>query len=130
VVRVRSLQGMRLHVETPTGNLFIDRRDDGTEELRPVDLLVASLGGCMLGTMLEVAKARGIDPGAVSIDLEPKLASRPLRVESIDISLCIPPDVDEKTADELLRIAKHCKIHNTLQRPPSTEVTLRRIAAV
>lgn len=122
MIRVSRVSGMRLQVQTPSGTFYIDRTDDGVEELRPTDLLMGSLGGCMAGTLLTLAKLQNWEVGPVNVELEPVIAHRPERVESVAIKVRFSADLDQATADHLMRAAKHCKIHNTLKSVPQIEV--------
>lgn len=129
MVTITRVSGMRLRVETPSGVFFIDRGDDGSEELRPTDLFLGSLGGCMLGTLLTLASMKGTEVGPLGIDLEPVIAHRPERIESISVTLHVSPDLGDQAAGELFRAAKHCKIHNTINRTPAISVSLAHDAA-
>ncbi|HVA31568.1 MAG TPA: OsmC family protein [Gaiellaceae bacterium] len=95
-------------------------RGEGT--LRSVELLLAALGSCMLGTMLVFADNVGISLAGVSLELTPTLAGGPERVSRIDMTMRIDGDVEPKRLASLRRVAEHCKVHSTLEHGP--ELTL------
>jgi putative redox protein len=95
-------------------------RADGT--FRSVELLLAALGSCMLGTMLVFADNVGVSLEGVSLELTPTLAAGPERVARIDMTMRIDGDVEPKRLASLRRVAEHCKVHSTLERVP--EMTL------
>jgi len=93
--------------------------DDG---LRSVELLLAALGSCMLGTMLVFAENAGVPVEGVRLELTPTLADGPERVSRIDMTLRITGDVEPRRLASLRRVAEHCKVHSTLAHGP--ELTL------
>jgi uncharacterized OsmC-like protein len=95
-------------------------RADGT--FRSVELLLAALGSCMLGTMLVFADNVGVSLEGVSLELTPTLAAGPERVARIDMTMRIDGDVEPMRLASLLRVAEHCKVHATLEGVP--EMTL------
>jgi putative redox protein len=99
----------------------VGRQADGA--MHSVELLLAALGSCMLGTMLAFADNVGVPVDGVRIELIPTMAERPERVARIDMRLRIEGDVDPKRLASLQRVAEHCKVHSTLEHLP--ELTLR-----
>lgn len=119
VVVERGLDGA-LEARARDVTLRVGRQaDDG---LRSVELLLAALGSCMLGTMLAFAENVGVELDGVRLELTPTLAERPERVERIEMRLRIEGDVEPKRLASLRRVAEHCKVHNTLEHRP--ELTL------
>lgn len=96
--------------------ISVGRLGDG---FRSVELLLAALGSCMLGTMLAFAENSGIDLDGVRLELEPTLAKSPERVEEIRMTMRIEGDVEPRRLESLRRVAEHCKVHSTLERNPS-----------
>ncbi|MHB8470719.1 MAG: OsmC family protein [Gaiellaceae bacterium] len=90
--------------------------------LRSVELLLAALGSCMLGTMLVFAENIGVPVDGVRLELTPTLADGPERVARIDMRLRISGEIEPKRLASLRRVAEHCKVHSTLERGP--ELTL------
>jgi uncharacterized OsmC-like protein len=101
-------------------------RSDGA--LRSVELLLAALGSCMLGTMLAYAETTGLELDGASVELQSTLAERPERVESIVATLRIERDLPERRLAALRRAAERCKVHATLAHGPELELVLDHVA--
>jgi len=96
--------------------LRVGRASDDT--FRSVELLLAALGSCMLGTMLAYAETAALELDAVSVELSPRLGGSPERVERIEATLRIEGDVPERRRAALRRAARQCKVHATLEHAP------------
>jgi len=96
--------------------LVVGRAGDG---MRSVELLLAALGSCMLGTMMVFAENTGIAFDGVRLELEPVLASSPERVAEIRMTMRIDGDIEPKRLASLQRVAEHCKVHSTLEGGPA-----------
>lgn len=101
--------------------ISVGRVGDG---FRSVELLLAALGSCMLGTMLVFAENSGIDLDGVRLELEPTLAKSPERVEEIRMTMRIEGNVEPRRLESLRRVAEHCKVHSTLERNPSLQLVV------
>jgi uncharacterized OsmC-like protein len=115
--------------------VVVERLEDGTLEarardvvvsvgragggLRSVELLLAALGTCMLGTMLVFAENVGVELDGVRLELEPVLASAPERVAEVRMTMRIDGEIEPKRLASLRRVAEHCKVHSTLEHGPS-----------
>lgn len=97
------------------------KADDG---LRSVELLLTALGTCMLGTMLAFAENVGIPVEGVRLELTPTFAEGPERVSRIDMRLRVDGEIEPKRLASLERVARHCKVHSTLDRRPELTLTL------
>jgi uncharacterized OsmC-like protein len=106
--------------------------DVGRGEGRPtsVELLLAGLGSCMLGTMLAFAHNSGIPVEGVRLELEPVIAPLPERVARIAMRMTIEGPVTERQLASLRRVAEHCKVHNTLERSPELELSIAAAQSV
>jgi uncharacterized OsmC-like protein len=110
--------------------VVVERRRDGVLEagargvtmevgrtgggFRSVELLLAALGSCMLGTLLAVAENSGIAVDGVSLELEPVSAGRPERVDQVRMRLTME-GIEPRRAAALRRAAERCKVHSTLE---------------
>ena len=92
--------------------------------LQSVELLLAALGSCMLGTMLVFAENVGVSLDGVRIELTPTLVDGPERVGRIDMRLLIEGDVEPRRLASLRRVAEHCKVHSTLEHLPELRLTV------
>lgn len=129
-VQIRQIDGGKLSVTADGMELIIDRDHPslGKQGFRPVELFLGALGGCMAGTLISFAENQGQIVNGIKVDLTAGLATKPERVESIDILLSFPPNLDQSAIDQLMRVAQHCKIHNTLHQEPHISVVATQSA--
>jgi putative redox protein len=125
-VTVTQMESGRLEIDAGGCRLVVDRDGPGGEKqgFRPVELLLAALGACTAGTTISFAEGQGMNLSGVRVELDCELSSRPERISNITMKVEIPGDLDSATRDQLFRVAKHCKIHNTLHREPEVNVKL------
>ena len=120
-VEVTRLEGKRLSVTGTDGRLNIDdlSPDGGPGDgWRPTELVLAALGGCMVGTMLSFAVDQKIPVGDVRMVLEDEVAGPPKRIGVITMTMFITGDVSPRQIESLKRVASKCKIGNTLADSP------------
>lgn len=128
-VEVSRLSGKRLEVTGADGRMIIDdlSADGGPGDgWRPTELVLAALGGCMVGTMLSFAADQGIAVGDVRMVLEDEVASPPKRIGRINMTMFVGGDVTDRQLESLKRVASKCKIGNTLADSPDLTFDLRR----
>ena len=113
---VERVEGGALEARSRDVTLRVGRASEDT--FRSVELLLAALGSCMLGTMLVFAENTGVPVEGVRLELTPTLADGPERVSRIDMSLRITGDVEPRRLASLRRVAEHCKVHATLAHGP------------
>jgi putative redox protein len=113
-----------LEAQTRDVRLRVGRKaDDGFQS---VELLLAALGSCMLGTMLAFAENVGVSLDGVRLELTPTtVVDGRERVSRIDMRLCIDGDVEPQRLASLRRVAEHCKVHSTLEQGPELALTLQ-----
>ncbi len=127
-VNIEQLENQRLEVTARDSTLIVDLpSDQGGAEGAFVsgELFLASLGACMLGTLIQAADFQGVKVEGVSIELEAETTTRPQRMDTINVTLQLPADVPEAKLSMLVRSASKCKIHNTLAQPPAVQITAR-----
>ena len=120
-VEVTRLEGKRLSVTGTDGRLIVDdlSPDGGPGDgWRPTELVLAALGGCMVGTMLSFAADQEIPVGDVRMVLEDEVAGPPKRIGVIAMTMFIAGDVSPRQLESLKRVASKCKIGNTLADSP------------
>lgn len=93
-----------------------------------VDLLLAGLGSCMVGTMLSAAEEASIPVGNVRVELRPIISFGPERVSKIKMKMLVDGDLTDAQIDELKTAAESCKVHNSLHTGILTELDLSRSA--
>lgn len=78
----------------------------------------------MMGNVLEFCQNMEIPIERLSIRMEGVRDVNPSRVSEINAFIDLDGDVPEERRGTLLRVAKGCRIHNTLTRPPKIDVNL------
>lgn len=111
-------RGHRLTVDQPVAD---GGADTGPT---PVELLVASLAGCVAHYAGRHLDRHGIPRAGLRVTADYTVATdRPVRVASVALRLTVP-DLPPERADALFAVARHCTVHNTLTRAPEVTITL------
>ena len=90
----------------------------------PSELLAGSLGVCVAMMVQLYCDRHGYNDGEVSATLTYELAENPTRLGAVTIDLEIPRDVPEDRRDAIIRVAKTCPIHATLEQPPEIDLEI------
>ncbi len=80
----------------------------------PTDLVVTSLGSCMLTVMGIVAKRDGIKFEGVSFRAEKHMSESPRRIGRIIIEIYMPTGLTDDQKKKLERTAHTCPVHQSL----------------
>lgn len=88
------------------------------EGFRPTELLLLALGSCMMGTLWTFAENQKIPVQGIHLELASEELPHPERVGRIEVKMEVKGKISLKERASLMRVAQHCKIHNTLKRPP------------
>jgi putative redox protein len=90
---------------------------------RPTELLGSSLAGCIAITMAMYAERKGWDLGDTEVAVEMGFEG-PVPT-SFDVSVSLPPELDEEQRQRLLVVAGKCPIHKVLAGEAQVSVTER-----
>lgn len=124
-VTVEKLASGALEVTAGKATITVDRSGDpNVVSFHSVDLFLAGLGSCMVGTMLDAAEASGIPVGNVRVELRPIISFAPERVSKIKMKMVVDGDLTEAQVAELKSAAESCKVHNSLHDGVLTELDL------
>jgi putative redox protein len=108
-------------------SLVVDRPvEKGGRDQGPLggELLLASLGGCFVSTLLAAVKTRGADVGGIRVEITGIVGGVPERFESIHMSVSASY-ANEDDMRKLLAIAERgCLVTNTLRDAVSISVKL------
>jgi len=89
------------------------------------ELLLASLGGCFMSTLLAAIKARDADVSDVHLDISGSLEESPARFSAIEMTVMATYE-DEEVMRKLITIAERsCIVANTLKDAVDLSVNLR-----
>ncbi len=99
-----------------------DGKDTG---MTPVELFVSSIG-CCIGVYAKIFCDRHkISSEGMKIFLEWKIAENPSRVGELEVRIHLKKgDINSDWEQALIRMIKHCTVHNTLLDPPKIEVSI------
>lgn len=128
---VERMKDHRLEARTETATVVVDRpaaKDGDANVFRSVELLLASLGTCMVGTMLSFAEDEGIPVEDVRVELKPLVALNPERVSKIRMTMHLGGDLSQEQMDRLKAAAEQCKVHNTLHAGAATELKVQALS--
>jgi uncharacterized OsmC-like protein len=101
------------------------RSSGGTDNgMTPPELLLASLGTCVGYYVTRYCGARNLDCGNLRLTIAGEIGHHPGRIGAITIDVEMPPDLGPEQLDAVMRVAKHCTIHNTLTHPPEIEIRI------
>ena len=127
-VKVEQIDGRRMAIRPRGLELIVDDRiEDGGpgDGFRPAELLLGSLGACMIGTMITFARNQGIEVTNISMDVDGTTYEHPERIGEIHIVMDLDTDADDRRLRTLERVAGACKIHKTLTRQPEIHFDFR-----
>ncbi len=88
------------------------------------ELFLASLGSCMLATMMYSASLLEIDLTGSSVRVEADAATKPDRMTPIRVIYRLPEGLSEKQKEAMIRAGNRCKVHNTIENHPQFEVLI------
>ncbi len=128
-VEINRIDGKRLSATGTDGQIVIDdlsTHGGPGDGWRPTELVLAALGGCMVGTMLSFAADQGIPVGDVRMVLDDEVAGPPKRIGTITMTMFVSGDITDRQLASLKRVAAKCKIGNTLADSPSLLFDMRR----
>jgi uncharacterized OsmC-like protein len=100
--------------------------DGGSDAgMSPVELFIASFGACVAYYVCIFCQRRKIPAEGLKVELDWESAENPHRIGSIEARITLPSKLDEKEKAGLLRMARGCTIHNTLESKPETKIVLK-----
>lgn len=100
----------RIETDAPKDNNGLGRK------FSPTDLVVSSLGSCLLTIMGIVAKRHDLDLGNTYANIEKYMGEKPRRISKINIDIFFDKKIDDKNKNLLIRASKHCPVHNSLDK--------------
>jgi putative redox protein len=105
------------------------READGTDAgPTPAELFVAGLAACVAEYSEMYLARHGYLSKDFRVDCSFSTSAQlPARVESIDIGVTVPDELDEAAHEALQRVVEHCSVHNSLLRAPA--IHIRQVVA-
>ena len=119
-----------LEITAGAATIMVDRSGNpDVVSFHSVDLFLAGLGSCMVGTMLDAAEAAGIAVGNVRVELRPIISFQPERVSKIKMRMIVDGEFSEDQVRELRSAAESCKVHNSLHTGVMTELDIATLSS-
>lgn len=132
-VTVKYLDGTRFEAQARGHSLICDQPAGagGTDQgMTPPELLLASVGTCVMFYAAEYLKARGITTEGLSVRTDAEKAMQPARLSKFCITIQLPNDLTEHHKEGARRAAERCLIKNTLLVAPEIELAVEAPSAV
>jgi putative redox protein len=102
-----------------------DTPDPGPDEpLCAAELLLAALGACAAETLRSHPTVAAMPIRSLRITVEADLLQRPGRYDNLHMQVEIDGDLTDRQRETILRIARACRVGNTLGRGARVEVAL------
>jgi uncharacterized OsmC-like protein len=127
LMTIRQVKNKRFRIELRDHVVHSDmHKDIGGEDtaMDPAELLMASLGAC-IGMMVQAYCSKHALPSeGIVVNAVSTLASDPTRIESIVVDITLPEGFPENRREAVIRAAKTCPIHNTLESCPEIDIDI------
>jgi putative redox protein len=117
-----SARGHKVVSDQPVSN------GGGDQGMTPPEFLLASLAACAGHYAAQYLKARGLSTEGLEVRVQAEKALKPARLDRFRIDVAVA-GLDAAHEEGLLRAAKACLIHHTLETAPAIEVAVLAGAA-
>ena len=127
-VTVEALGGIRFSASTRGHQIFCNppAGSNGEEtSMNPSELFLSALGFCVGVYIVRFCEKHNITTKGMKIQVLGKGTTDPSRFGKILFEIEIPTPVPEELRDAVIRAAKTCYLHNTLNNPPEMDITLK-----
>ena len=114
-----TLSGTNINTDLPPDNKGKGRT------FSPTDLLVSSLGSCILLTMVLAAKRDNKEVTGISITLLKHMSDNPRRISLIDGTITFPPNFSNEEREKYMHYIKACPVHHSLN--PSLVIDIKPV---
>lgn len=112
------IRGHTITVDQPVGDAGQDTAPT------PTELFVAGLASCVAFYARRYLARHDLPTDGLTVSADYTLGGRPARVSDIGIRITPPAGLPAERRDAFLAVASHCTVHNTLNDPPTVEITL------
>jgi len=122
-VAVREIGNNRLEI---SNGLATAQTAFGPEPNRflATELFLASLGSCMLATMMYQAAANGTNLSGASVRVLADSEKNPDRMTNIRVIYRLPSGLGEAKTASLVRAGNRCKVHATIEHHPDFKISV------
>ena len=126
MITVTYAGGDRLRIEARGHEVFTDQPvGDGGEDTAPTptELFVASLAACVAFYAERFLRRNGLPLDGLRVTCDYRWAENPHGVGAIDLGVSAPGLIAAKR-EAFTRVIEHCTVHNTLEHPPTVQITV------
>lgn len=118
LMTVSQEKNKRFKIEIRNHAIYSDmHKEDGGEDsaMSPSELFMASLAACVGMIIHTYCTKHNLKSEGISVSAVPTMDKDPIRIKNIAIDIELPEDFPENRRDAVLKVAKMCPIHNTLE---------------
>jgi uncharacterized OsmC-like protein len=122
---VQHVDGMRFLATAEGHTVVVDAAPEdggGGTAMSAPQLFVAAMGACMLEFVTNSCRLREIPFERLSLKLEYEELKRPRRVGPLEVTLHVEPEPPDDVKRQLIGVARHVTLINTLRRPPEVNI--------
>jgi len=126
-VTVTHLVGDRFTIDVRGHSITVDQpAEAGGDDTAPTptELFIAGLASCIAFYARRYLARHDIPTDGLEVTTTYTMANRPARVSAINVALTTPAGLPAERRDAFLAVASHCTVHNTLEQPPTVQITL------
>lgn len=130
-ITVTHQSGVRFAIAIGPHTLVVDQPPHGgggDAGPTPIQLLGASLGGCIALYVRQFCEARSLTYAGMRVDVAQEGAQHPNRVARFAVRITLPEPLPEPYVEMLERVVQSCPAYNTLDR--GAEIVIEHGAAV
>ena len=127
-VTVEHLGDVQFEIRARKHTIVCDQPEEGggaDEGMTPPELLLASLGSCVAYYAAEYLRKHGLATEGAVVRVVADKVPNPARMDHFRIEVIPPRPIGEEDRAGVERAAHRCLIHNTLQHPPTVEITIQ-----
>ncbi|MGA2436743.1 MAG: OsmC family protein [Bryobacteraceae bacterium] len=129
---VKYLGGVQFEAAARGHKVISDQPPDNQGQdagMTPPELLLSALATCVGFYAVQYLRARKLPADGLGVRVTADKAASPARLYAFRVEITVPGLEDERHRKGVLRAAKSCLIHNTLERTPGIEIVLNASTA-
>src|SRR4030043_723313 len=121
------LEGWRFSSKCRNHEIISDQptEEDGQDTgMNPVEMFISSIGCCMGVYAKMFCDQNKIPMKGMNIVLEWSMAKKPSRVGELQVKILFKKNIDPELQQGIIRMVKHCTVHNTINNPPEINISV------
>ena len=126
-MEVSYLEGWRFSSKCRSHEMISDQptEEDGQDTgMTPVEMFISSIGCCMGVYAKMFCDRHKIPLEGMNITLEWNVMKKPSRVDELQAKILFKKNIDHDLQQGIIRMVKHCTVHNTINNPPEINVSI------